>query len=210
MIIIGAGGHALEILDLLSEINKDDSIVFFDNVTPSPSGFINDKYKILRNFDDALQYFNTVDNKFTLGLGSPEIRKNLCVKFESLGGEIISTISPFAKIGLYSNCIDNGVNILANATISNGVTIGKGTLVYYGCIITHDCKIGNFCELSPGATLLGKCIIGNNCQIGANASIFPNIRIGANSIVGAGAVVRENVPENVMVAGVPAVIKKNL
>jgi acetyltransferase-like isoleucine patch superfamily enzyme len=51
--------------------------------------------------------------------------------------------------------------------------------------------------------------IGDNCFIGAGSTIIPKINVGKNSIVAAGSVVIKDVPENVMVAGVPSKIKKN-
>ncbi|MBK7712494.1 MAG: hypothetical protein IPJ37_17175 [Bacteroidales bacterium] len=44
--------------------------------------------------------------------------------------------------------------------------------------------------------------------VGAGATIIQGITIGKNAVIGAGAVVIENVPDNVMVSGNPAVIKK--
>jgi acetyltransferase-like isoleucine patch superfamily enzyme len=46
--------------------------------------------------------------------------------------------------------------------------------------------------------------------LGTNATILPGIKLGKNVIVGAGAVVTKDVRDNTMVAGVPAVVKKNL
>lgn len=44
----------------------------------------------------------------------------------------------------------------------------------------------------------------NNVFIGANSTILPNIRIGSNVIIAAGSVVTKDVPDNSVVAGVPA------
>ena len=46
--------------------------------------------------------------------------------------------------------------------------------------------------------------------VGVNSTILPGITIGKESLVAAGAVVRTDVPSRKMVAGVPAVIKKDL
>ena len=46
--------------------------------------------------------------------------------------------------------------------------------------------------------------IGNDVWIGGNVTILPGITIGSNVIVGAGAVVTRDVPDNCVVAGVPA------
>jgi acetyltransferase-like isoleucine patch superfamily enzyme len=53
-------------------------------------------------------------------------------------------------------------------------------------------------------------IIKDNAWIGMNAVILKGVTIGENSIVAAGAVVTKDVPPNVVVAGNPAVIVKQL
>ena len=53
-------------------------------------------------------------------------------------------------------------------------------------------------------------VIGKNVWIGARAIILPGVHIGDFSVVAAGSVVTEDIPPNVMVAGVPAKIKKEL
>jgi acetyltransferase-like isoleucine patch superfamily enzyme len=59
--------------------------------------------------------------------------------------------------------------------------------------------------------LIGKPIlIKKNAWIGANATILPGVTIGENSVVAAGAVVTKSVPANVVVAGNPAVVTKQL
>jgi acetyltransferase-like isoleucine patch superfamily enzyme len=52
--------------------------------------------------------------------------------------------------------------------------------------------------------------IGQCSWICVGSSISNDITIGRNVIVGAGAVVIQDVPDNVMVAGVPAVFKKTI
>ena len=52
--------------------------------------------------------------------------------------------------------------------------------------------------------------IGNDVWIGGNVTILPGIRIGNNVVVAAGAVVTKDVPDNVVVGGVPARIIKEI
>ena len=46
--------------------------------------------------------------------------------------------------------------------------------------------------------------IGNNVWFGANVTVLPGVTIGDGAIIAAGAVVTKDVPENTIVAGVPA------
>lgn len=52
--------------------------------------------------------------------------------------------------------------------------------------------------------------IADNVWIGMNAIILKGVSIGENSVVAAGSVVSKSVPANVVVAGNPAVIVKEL
>ena len=52
--------------------------------------------------------------------------------------------------------------------------------------------------------------VGNNVHIGTNSFIMPGVSIGNNVIVGCGSIVTHNVPDNVVVAGVPARIIETL
>ena len=52
--------------------------------------------------------------------------------------------------------------------------------------------------------------IGDDIWIGGNVTIVPGVTIGQNVVVAAGAVVTKDVPDNVLVGGVPAKILKHL
>lgn len=202
MIIIGAGGFASELVQII----ESDDLVFFDNISePSPIKFL-DQFPIISTEEELKERF-LKDPKFALGLGRPQHRKSLADLCQKLGGQIISVVSKTTTIGNYNVNIAKGVCILDGVRISNNTTIGEGTLIYYNSVITHDCVVGEYCELSPGATLLGHSQVGNYTHIGANVTVLPGVRIGSNCIVGAGAVVTKDVPDNTIAVGIPAVIK---
>ncbi len=52
--------------------------------------------------------------------------------------------------------------------------------------------------------------VGDNVLVGANAVVIEGVQIGSGSVVAAGAIVTQDVPENVVVAGVPARIIKEI
>jgi len=74
--------------------------------------------------------------------------------------------------------------------------------------------VGKNCTVLPmvliGKSHPGDCkiIIGDNCYIGTGATILGPVTIGNNVTIAAGAVVNKDVPDNAVVAGVPAKVVK--
>ena len=210
MLIIGAKGFAKEVLEILHQNGETEHLCFYDDVNSDTPEKLYGKFSVLKNPQEALDYFEKISSQFTIGIGNPQLRFALYNKFTEMGGRLSSAISKTAEIGSYGVQISEGCNILGGVKISNDVKIGLGTMIYYSSIITHDVTIGEFCEISPDVKLLGRSKVGDFAQIGAGAVIFPDVVIGNHAIIAAGSVVRKSVPANVMVAGIPAVIKKEL
>lgn len=102
----------------------------------------------------------------------------------------------------------------------NAESIGECAFVLnhpYGTIVNAKSIGKNFtiCQLTTiGNSMHGRNdlipTIGNNVSLGANVTIIGNIRIGDNVVVGAGSVVVKDIPDNCIVAGVPAKVIKRL
>jgi acetyltransferase-like isoleucine patch superfamily enzyme len=84
--------------------------------------------------------------------------------------------------------------------------IGRNTIFAYGvCIhtINHDLKNRNIFIAKPVK-------IGENCWLGNSCTILPGVTLGDNVTVGANSVVTKSFPDNVVIAGIPAKIIKNI
>lgn len=78
-------------------------------------------------------------------------------------------------------------------------------------LVTHDGGLWVLRDMESLSTTVyqkadafGRIQIGNNCHIGTNVFIMPGVTIGNNVVIGCGAVVTRNIPDNSVVAGVPA------
>lgn len=110
------------------------------------------------------------------------------------------------------------------------ITIGENFYANYNCVIL-DCaevNIGNNVMLAPNVSIYtaGHPIdaekrnqeweyaipvkIGNNVWIGGNTVINPGIHIGDNTVIGSGSVVTRNIPGNVIAAGNPCKIIREI
>ena len=115
--------------------------------------------------------------------------------------------------------IERDSSIWFNAVIRgdvNYIRIGERTNIQDGCLfhVRHEkypLIIGSNCTFGHGA-IAHACTIKDYCLIGMNATVLDNAKVGPYSLVAAGSVIKEHqeIPEGVLVAGVPAKIIRQL
>ena len=202
MLIIGAGGHALEVVDVLSV--QEQALFFYDDV--DPERLLLKGYTVIKSREAVIENLGQ-QFSFVLGIGKVRLRAQLYHTFTELGGRLAGLRADNASISATAS--KEIYDAMQLCFIGPDTNIGTGSLINTGAQIHHEVSIGQFCEISPRAVLLGRVQTGDYCSIGANATILPKVKIGNNVTVAAGAVVTKDVPDNCMVAGVPAVIKKH-
>ena len=203
MLIIGAKGLAKEVLEIFHQQNKLTNLFFYDDISTDVPDLLYQKFKVLRNMEQVADLF-AIDNRFTIGIGKPELRNKMYQQFTQAGGKLVYAISPLAHIGNYGTSISAGTIIMAGTVISNDVTIGVGCLINPNCTISHDTFIGDFVDVSPGVQITGRCKLGDFCSIGTNAILLPDITMGRQVTAGAGAVITKDVADGLTVVGIPA------
>lgn len=145
------------------------------------------------------------------GYHEPEEINKLFSKL--IGKEVDPSFRMFPPF--YSDCgknINVGKNVFINSGCrfqdQGGITIGDGALIGHNVVLAtlnHDFAPENRGTMHPAPITIGK-----NVWIGANATVVPGVTIGDGAIIAAGAVVTKDVPQNVIVGGVPAKIIKTL
>ncbi|WP_426328642.1 acetyltransferase [Pedobacter sp. R-06] len=205
--LLGAGKHATELSEYLNGDNEYQLagyVINLDNAINHPN-----IAKPVISLPSFLEKHPIALNIALIGAIGTYERKSIIEPLENKGYQFIniihhnSYISPSIKIG-YGNCIAPGCVINAN------VRIGNHCIVNSNCNISHDCILENYVTISPGVTIAGNVHVNEGVFIGSGATIIPGITIGEGAYVAAGACVTKDVLPHVMVAGVPARVKKEV
>ena len=202
---VGAGGHAKVIIDILSYSPRVQVVGLVELATRLFGETIEGSL-ILGN--DAL-----LPQLFAEGVGSAFIgiggvgdnvpRAEAYDRILKLGFDPITAIHPRAVVASSAK-LGRGVCIMAGAVVNPAVVIGDNVILNSHCTVEHDCVIGDHVHIAPGANLSGAVQVGRLSHIGTGASIRQGARIGERVVVGVGAVVVSDVPDGVVVVGVPA------
>ncbi len=131
---------------------------------------------------------------------------------------VVVLLNYYQKVNsfLKKRIVANKLSVKYGVEVGTRPSIGKGLQImhFQNLVIGNKVKIGDNVKLYQGVTLgeknEGYPIIDDNVVVYPGAKVIGPIKIGKNSIIGANSVVLKDVPENVIVAGIPARIINNI
>lgn len=148
-------------------------------------------YNTDENLNHIHRYANLVGDKISLGVNCR------IDAFATITGQVVIGDNVHIGVGV---CIFAGHGMV---TIGDGVSLSPGCRVFTG---TDDPAIDTVTnpQLKPNGGLYGDVSIGDYATIGAGCVVLPRVSIGANAQVGALSLVKKDVANNEIAAGVPA------
>lgn len=209
LIIIGGGGHASVLVDLLRSQGREILGVVSPDDISNRSAF--EGLRHYRNDEDVLNYSRD-EILLVNGIGAlprSDFRKKLSQYYSRHGFMFESVISQFAHVSDFAQ-VESGGQVLTGAIVQAGARIGSHTIINTGAIVEHDCEIGDFNHVAPGAVLCGHVSTGNNVYIGGGVNIVPNVKIKHNSVIGAGALIIKDITESQLVIDSKCQIRKRI
>jgi sugar O-acyltransferase (sialic acid O-acetyltransferase NeuD family) len=193
-IIIGAGGHAAVIADIL--IKSGFKLKgFLDDSVPQGTEIMG--AKVIGEVERCSEFKECF---FIIGIGDNNTRKRIAETYPLNYG---TAVHPSAVIGGQVD-IGAGSVLMAGSIVNPRTAIGRHCIINTNASVDHDNVLGDYSHISPGAALGGAVTVGDLTHIGLGASVRNNISVCGGVTVGAGAAVVKNIDAPGIYAGVPA------
>jgi sugar O-acyltransferase (sialic acid O-acetyltransferase NeuD family) len=203
LVIVGAGGHGRELLDIVEALNASaptfEFVGFLDDGHPDADVLARRRADLV----GRVERLTTLDVCYLIGIGSPETRQRIDAYASSLGREAAQAIHPEASLGSDVR-LGPGAVLAAGARVTTNVSFGRHVHLNVNATVSHDCVLGDYVILNPGATVCGNAVLGDGVTIGTGATVIQGRTVGNGTVVGAGAVVVSDLPPGITAVGVPA------
>lgn len=193
--VLGAGGHAAALTDVIEQRNDVLLAVVGRADRPWP-------VPVLSTDAEALDFAMSRSAGIALGIGDNAARLGPLASPQVVA-LARALVSPTAHVSASAR-LAAGVSVLTGAHVGPSVDLAQGVLVNTHAVVEHDVVVGPGSHLAPGSILTGGCVVGSRVLIGAGAVVLPGTVIGDDVVVGAGAVVTRSVPDGWTVVGNPA------
>ncbi len=153
--------------------------------------------------DDVLE---GLDAELVLGVGALRVttrRRALAERADAAGVRWACVVHASATIARTA-IVSAGAVVLAGAIVQPGAFVGRHVIVNTGAVVEHDVRLGDFAIIAPRAVIGGASVVEADAFIGLGACVRDHVCVGRGATVGMGAAVVSDVPDGLVVVGVPA------
>jgi UDP-N-acetylbacillosamine N-acetyltransferase len=203
IVIVGAGGHARVVLDLIRHTDNYNARGFVDMLNPDRRNTMFDGLRVLGGDEMLEQLLGEGVEYAIVAIGDNRARQAAADRWALAGFTLATLVHPRATIA-NGVSIGAGTVVFAGAIVNPGVYIGNNVIINTAATVDHDCVIQDHAHIAPGAHLAGYITVGERTLIGVGAAVKPSVKIANDVTVGVGAAVVHDIPRGVTVVGVPA------
>lgn len=196
IVLVGGGGHALSLLQMLPPHITVLGYVDREPVAGMPIAYLGTDREFLDSGHAA-----PVHISMALGHGASLAARARLIDMYAACSH--ATLVAADAIVTPEAVIAPGCAVLHRAVV-NGATLGPHCIINTGAIVEHGVTLGPNCFVGPGAVVCGGAEIGRNVTIGAGATVRNGVSICSGTVVGMGAAVTSSITTPGTYVGVPA------
>lgn len=207
IVIIGAGGQARIVYEILSFDRNVEVVAFVDTVVHGSDEqimgvpLIGDHSVLPKLIKDGVK-------GAIIAIGDNKVRAERFDEISDMGLEPVSAIHPTSYIAPSAR-LGRGVTVAIGAIIGTCTRIGNNVIINNGAVVDHENEIEDSVHIAPRCCLAGRVTVKRGTLIGIGSVVAQYLTIGENVTIGAGSVVLEGIPDNVVAVGAPAKVIKN-
>lgn len=196
-VILGAGGHARAVHDVL--IRAGASVLAVAGEAAGPQWPV----PVLADDDALLDLARREGASVALGIGGNDPRARVLERVIEAGLNAPAVVAATATVAVDAE-LGAGAVVLEHAHVGPLARVGLGAVVNTAAVVEHDAEVGDAAHVAPGAVVLGAARVGVGALLGSGARVLPGVVVGDGVVVGAGAVVARDVEAGATVVGIPA------
>lgn len=185
LLLIGCGGHARSVIDLVESTGKWKLIGLIGY--PEQVGSLILGYRVIGSDADLVKLRDSCGHALlAVGqIGAASQRLVLAKSLEQFGFESPTIISPHAVVSNHAK-VGFGTTIGHNVIVNSAAEVGIHCIINSAALIEHDVVIGDHCHISTGALINGGVNIGNGSFVGSGAMLREGLVIPPNTVISAG------------------------
>jgi len=204
LVVVGTGGHARSVLDVIRCAGCCDVLGLLDSFRPRGDAALG--LKVLGSEKDLPELCRATGGlRGLIAVGDNNGRRSVAARIRALvpGFEFMACVHPGATVA-EDVVIGAGSVVMPGAVLVSGCRLGEGCIVNTAAVLDHEGRMGDYASLAPGAVCGGNVTLGGGTAVGLGARIVHRVTVGSDTVVGAGALVLDNLPDRVVAYGLPA------
>ncbi|MEM6909310.1 MAG: hypothetical protein AAF494_11585 [Pseudomonadota bacterium] len=211
LVIVGAGGFALEVLGCVEAINHAAMeagegahwrIIGLADDRMAGAAAETTSYDLLCRPDEIAATCGP-HTFIHIAVGDNKARRDLASKLAAQALAAATLVSPKADISPHAT-LGAGTFVAANAVVAPQAAVGQHVILNVGSVVGHEARLGDYAQVSPNGVVTGRCIIGEGGYLGSNASIYPTCTVGDYAAIASNSFAVGDVAAGETVIGVPA------
>jgi sugar O-acyltransferase (sialic acid O-acetyltransferase NeuD family) len=203
ILILGAGGHAQVVADILLRMAEEEGDVEAVGYLDDNPALTGQQLLGLPVVGALAELPSTPHDAVIVAIGDNSTRRRMFQRLQAQGERLALACHPAAVIAP-DVVVGPGTTVCAGAVINPGSVVGANVILNTGCTVDHHNRGGDHAHLAPGVHTGGEVTIGEGVFVGIGATVIPGRTIGPWSTIGAGSVVTKDIAPGVSAVGMPA------